>query len=59
MAKETLPQLGEALIRGMASGSSFERGKSYYHSRASSPRGSVLLHRAAATYGACELTCTG
>ena len=31
MAKETLPQLSEALIRGMASGASFERGKSYYH----------------------------
>jgi uncharacterized Zn finger protein len=29
-----LPQLSEALIRGMASGSSFERGKSYYHSAA-------------------------
>ncbi|MGH8066230.1 MAG: SWIM zinc finger family protein [Candidatus Entotheonellia bacterium] len=31
MAKETLPRLSEALIRGMASGPSFERGKSYYH----------------------------
>jgi uncharacterized Zn finger protein len=31
MAKETLPQLSEALIRKMASGASFERGKSYYH----------------------------
>ena len=34
MATETLPQLSEALIRGMASGASFERGKSYYHSGA-------------------------
>jgi uncharacterized Zn finger protein len=34
MATETLPQLGEALIRGMTSGASFERGKSYYHSGA-------------------------
>jgi tetratricopeptide (TPR) repeat protein len=34
MAKETMPQLNEALIRGMASGASFERGKSYYHSGA-------------------------
>src|SRR5919108_2295442 len=34
MAKETLPQLSEALIHRMASGSSFERGKSYYHSGA-------------------------
>jgi uncharacterized Zn finger protein len=34
MAKETLPQLTESLIRGMASGPSFERGKSYYHSGA-------------------------
>jgi uncharacterized Zn finger protein len=31
MATETMPQLSESLIRGMASGSSFERGKSYYH----------------------------
>jgi uncharacterized Zn finger protein len=30
MAKETVPQLSEAIIRGMASGASFERGKSYY-----------------------------
>jgi uncharacterized Zn finger protein len=34
MAKETVPQLSEALIHGMASGASFERGKSYYHSGA-------------------------
>jgi uncharacterized Zn finger protein len=34
MAKETLPQLSEALIRGIASAASFERGKSYYHSGA-------------------------
>src|SRR5215510_10923182 len=34
MAKETLPQLSEALIRSMTSGASFERGKSYYHSGA-------------------------
>jgi hypothetical protein len=31
MAKDTLPQLSEALISGLASGSSFERGTSYYH----------------------------
>ena len=34
MAKGTLPQLSESSIRGMASGASFERGKSYYHSGA-------------------------
>jgi hypothetical protein len=31
MATETMPQLSESRIRGMASGASFERGKSYYH----------------------------
>jgi uncharacterized Zn finger protein len=34
MAKKTLPRLSEALIRDMASGASFERGESYYHSGA-------------------------
>jgi uncharacterized Zn finger protein len=34
MATETMPQLSESRIRGMASGASFERGKSYYHSGA-------------------------
>jgi uncharacterized Zn finger protein len=34
MAKKTLPQLSASLLRGMASGASFERGKSYYHSGA-------------------------
>ena len=34
MAAETLPQLSESSIRGMASEASFERGKSYYHSGA-------------------------
>jgi uncharacterized Zn finger protein len=34
MAKETMPQLSGSLIRGMASGASFDRGKSYCHSGA-------------------------
>lgn len=34
MATETLPQLRESSIRGMASGASFERGTSYSHSGA-------------------------
>ncbi len=34
MVTETLPELSESSIRGMASGASFERGKSYYHSGA-------------------------
>ena len=34
MATETLPQLSESSISDMASGASFERGQSYYHSGA-------------------------
>jgi uncharacterized Zn finger protein len=34
MAKKTLLQLSESFIRGVASGPSFERGTSYYHSGA-------------------------